>query len=586
VSRRADVGVLLGGLALYLALCVSAMRQTACTFDEPIHLPPGYVSWTLGDHRMNPDHPPLVRRIAALPLLLMDGIVVKQDDHAWATSRPWEFGKRFLFRWNDADRLLFPGRVAIALVVGGGLALGVFAAARRRFGRLAAAVALFLYVLDPDMIAHGMIVTNDLGITLFFFLSVLTFERLASRIDPLRTLLAGLALGGAIATKFSGIALLPMLLVLAGVAALDREPLVIATFGHRREITEPGRRFAVLVAALTAMVPIALAVVWASYGFHSPLAIDPAADAAFDWSAIQPANPLVRGVLGLVRRWQIVPEAWTYGFLHFLEHAQSRPSFLMGELSETGWKRYFLVTFGLKTPIPVLALGAAAPGLALRARGAERRVQLFLWLPFFMYFGLALSRSINIGHRHLLPVYPFLFVAAGGAFQAIAQGGMGRARLAARSALALLLGWHAFGTLRVHPHHLAFFNEIAGGPANGYRYLVDSNLDWGQDLIGLREFMAMRGVPRVKLLYFGTADPGYYGVACDRLPGYQPPPPSALVREVRPGDIVAVSATHLQGLYLDPEVKVLTDKLRTEPPLAVIGYSLFVYRVGFAWSAS
>src|SRR6185503_16908209 len=209
-----------------------------------------------------------------------------------------------------------------------------------------------------------------------------------------------------------------------------------------------------------------------------------------------------------------------------------------------------------------------------------------VWLPFVLYFAMAVSRSINIGHRHLLPVYPFLFVAAGSVAHSLIGLRPGRTRTLATAALGALLAWYAVGTLRVHPHYLAYFNELAGGPAGGYRYLVDSNLDWGQDLIGLREFMSRSGVPRLKLLYFGTADPGYYGVACDRLPGYQPPPPSTLVRDVRPGDIVAVSATHLQGLYLEPEVRVLAERLRAQRPLAVIGYSLFVYRADFAWSMS
>jgi hypothetical protein len=203
-------------------------------------------------------------------------------------------------------------------------------------------------------------------------------------------------------------------------------------------------------------------------------------------------------------------------------------------------------------------------------------------VPFTLYFALALTRTINIGHRHLLPVYPFLFVAAG--YAAAALWDRTTRRGAARAVLAFLLGWYAVGTLRVHPHYLAYFNELVGGPANGYKYLVDSNLDWGQDLVSLRAYMERNAVPRLKLLYFGTADPGYYGVACDRLPGYQPPPPSTLVREVRPGDIVAVSATHLQGVYLDPEVKALADLLRARRPVAVIGYSIFVYRADFSWS--
>jgi hypothetical protein len=574
--------VVAAGLAVYLGLCVSSMRVQSCTFDEPIHLPPGYVSWRLGDHRMNPDHPPLVRRIAALPLLFMD-VTVKTDDHAWLTSRPWEFGKRFLFRWNDADRLLFWGRLSTVLFIGCGLGIAVFSWAHRLWGLPAASLALFLYVLNPDMLAHGSIVANDLGITLFIFLAVFAFERLCTRVTLGRTVLLGLSVGAALGTKFSGVALLPIL-GLIGLSVALRPASLSFQIGRRAgEARLRGARLYLLAAVLLAMTPIALLMVWASYGFISPLARDAAVNAAFDWSRIQPPNPLVRETLQIVRDWRIVPEAWTYGFLHFIEHAQSRPAFLMGEYSETGWHRYFLVTFLLKTPVPLLLLGLAALGLSLR-RGADRRALLFLWLPFALYFGTALTRNINIGHRHLLPVYPFLFVAAGSVATAIVGLAPGRTRRLAAGGLVVLLAWYAFGSQRIHPHYLAYFNELAGGPANGYRYLVDSNLDWGQDLIGLREYMSRSGLARLKLLYFGTADPGYYGVACDRLPGYQPPPPSTLVHEVRPGDIVAVSATHLQGLYLEPEVRVLAERLRAQRPLAVIGYSLFVYRAEFAWS--
>lgn len=570
------------GLAAYAALCVASMRWSACTFDEPIHLPPGWVSWTLGDHRMNPDHPPLLRKVAALPLLLMD-VHMDTDDHAWRVSRPWEFGKRFLFRWNDADRLLFWGRLSMVVWVGCALGLAVFAWTRRLFGLPAAAFALFLFILDPDMLAHGPIVANDLGITLFLFLGVIAFERVAERVTPGRVAVLGLALGAGLATKFSGLALLPIAAVLAPIAAWRAAPLSVAVPGGRERLvhTRAGK-LAVLAGCFVPATVIAVAIVWAAYGFHSPLARDPAVNAAFDWSRIQPQSPIVRGLFGLVRELHLLPDAWTYGFLHFLDHATTRPAFLLGEYSETGWRYYFLVTFGLKTPVPLLLLAAVAAVLAVRAR--DRRAG-FVWMPFALYFLMAVSRSINIGHRHLLPVYPFVFVAAGHAAAAL-WAARGRGRVALRVGLGALLGWYAIGTLRLHPHYLAYFNELGGGPARGYEHLVDSNLDWGQDLIGLRAYMERAGVPRLKLLYFGTADPGYYGIACDRLPGYQPPPPSTLVREVRPGDIVAVSATHLQGLYLEPEVRALTEQLRARRPIAVIGYTIFVYRADFAWSLS
>jgi hypothetical protein len=149
--------------------------------------------------------------------------------------------------------------------------------------------------------------------------------------------------------------------------------------------------------------------------------------------------------------------------------------------------------------------------------------------------------------------------------------------------LGALCAWYALGTLRLHPHYLAYFNELAGGPAHGWRYLVDSNLDWGQDLPGLKAWMDTRGVPRIKLSYFGSADPAYYGIDADLLPGYMAPHPTRVTREVRPGDLVAVSATNLQGVYLDPADRPLMERFRSRKPLARIGYSIFIYRADFSW---
>ena len=161
------------GAAVYAALAVTSLRTQSATFDEGSHLPAGYTHLKLGDHRLNPEHPPLVKTLAALPLLFMD-VTIKPDDEAWALRRQWEFGKRFLYRWNDADRLLFWGRLPI-VALGALLGVSVFLWARHRYGPRAAALALFLCVLSPDVLAHGQLVTTDVGIALFMFLSVVAF---------------------------------------------------------------------------------------------------------------------------------------------------------------------------------------------------------------------------------------------------------------------------------------------------------------------------------------------------------------------------------------------------------------------------
>jgi 4-amino-4-deoxy-L-arabinose transferase-like glycosyltransferase len=565
-------------LVVYLLLALSASRTKSSTFDEPIHLPPGYMSLTLGDHRMNPDHPPLVRRLAALPLLFLD-VKWDPDDFAWSVGRPWEFGKRFLYRWNDAETLLFWGRLPI-LLLGASLLAAVYRFTRRHYGEAAAVLAVWLGALHPDFLAHGAIVSTDLGITLFLFLGVLAFSRVVESVSAGRVVLAGLAFGAALATKFSGVGLLPMLGLPALLVALDGRPLAVHWKGTTREVRSRRDKLLLLGAVFGIMGLVAVPTVWAAYGFHSRLAVDPEANARiFDWRSVELEGTAAQGLADAVHRSGILPEAWVWGFLHFLVHAESRPAFLLGELSESGWWYYFAATFLLKTPLPLLVLLAIGIVTAHRTR-ADRRVEWLVFLPLVVFFALSMTRNINIGHRHLLPVYPFVLVIAG-RVAALAFGASGHGRALKLGVAALALA-QAVVAARAYPHYLAYFNALGGGSANGWRRLGDSNLDWGQELKALRLWMERNAVPRVKLAYFGTADVKYYGVAADRLPGYQPPPPSAVVREVRPGDVLAVSATLLQGLYVDDSSLALMKRLRERTPVAVIGHALFVYRADFS----
>jgi hypothetical protein len=515
------------------------MRSWSATFDEGAHLPAGYTYLALGDHRLNPEQPPLVKLLAAAPLLALRP-VLKADDEAWTTARQWEFGRRFLYRWNDADRLLFWGRLPV-VALACALAAAVFFWSRRLFGPAAGALALLLCVLSPDVLAHGHLVTTDLGLALFFFLTVVAFERLGERATRGRLILAGLALGAAFATKFSAPILVPVLVVLGTVAVVAREPMVSALSGPARTIESRAGRAKHAAAMLAGMGLIAFVVLWASYGFRGPLSV------------------------------VLLPEDYVRGLLFVLEHSEARPTFLLGQLSDHASPYFFPVTFALKTPLPLVALLVLAAFVTPRL---SRRAAAFLWLPVVVYVAFTFTRGLQIGHRHLLPIYPFLFVAAGRA-AALA----GRVRIVVLG----LAAWYAVGTLAVHPHYLAYFNELAGGPRNGYKRLVDSSLDWGQDLKGLRAWMDARGVARIKLSYFGSADPSYYGIDADALPGYSAPHPARVTREVRPGDLVAVSATNLQGVYLDPEDRPLMERFRRSTPIDQVGYSILIYRADFAW---
>ena len=201
MSRSTSVALVAAAVALQAGLAVHAMRGSSATFDEGAHLPAGYTHLALGDHRLNPEQPPLVKLLAAAPLLAVRP-VLKTDARSWAEARQWEFGRSFLYRWNDADRLLFLGRLPI-VALASCLVVAVFLEARRRFGDAAAAASLGLAALSPDVLAHGALVTTDLAFALFFFLSVVAFSRVVEEATPRRVVAAGLATGAAFATKFS-----------------------------------------------------------------------------------------------------------------------------------------------------------------------------------------------------------------------------------------------------------------------------------------------------------------------------------------------------------------------------------------------
>jgi len=560
--RAGEVAFYAAVLAVAGTLAVLSLRRDSAIFDEGAHLSAAWSHLALGDYRMSPDHPPLVKDVAALPLLFMD-VHMPPADPSWTLRRTHEFGRRLLFRWNDGQRLLIASRCAI-LVLGGVLAVAVALSARRRWGAAAGALALLLCAFSPDVLAHARLVTTDLGAALFIFLAVLAAERLALRPGAARLVVAGVAVGAAFAAKFSALVLVPVLLLLAAHLAWTRRvPL------------------ARLALALGVMAALALATIWAAYGFRARFTPDPVVNASFDWRKLEPEPGLVRGAVRAAHAVHALPDPYLYGFLRFFRHSEARPSFLLGRRSDHGFWYFFPVTFALKTPLALIAL--LALGLLVRASPAVPRAGPFVWVPVAVFALLTLTRGINIGHRHLLPAYPFLFVLAARSAAWAAERMRAGARLPA-AAVALLSAWMVAGTVRIHPHYLAYFNEAAGGPAMGYRRLVDSSLDWGQDLIRLREWAEGHGVAELKLSYFGTALPEYYGVPAQLLPGYMPPVPRRTVREIHRGDIVAVSATNLQGVYLEKESQPLMEKLRGLTPLAEVGYSILVYRVDFDWT--
>jgi len=246
----------------------------------------------------------------------------------------------------------------------------------------------------------------------------------------------------------------------------------------------------------------------------------------------------------------------------------------MGRVSTIGWWYYFPVAFLFKTPVSTLLLLFATLLFFPKVREAPWSSLNFLLLPAVVVFFFTSRQHINIGLRHVLPAYPFLLVL----IARVVRYGSKHQKLA-RWILGLLCIWAVWEAALIYPHYLAYFNGLVGGPSGGRYMLVDSNLDWGQDLKGLKGYMERHGIRQVKLAYFGLSDPAYYGIDYDLLPSYaimgQP-----ICKEGSPAVLefkgtMAVSATLLQGLYCPADFYRI---LRGMEPIANIGYSIYIFQ--------
>jgi uncharacterized membrane protein (Fun14 family) len=558
----------------FTALTVGSYTQKSATVDEPQHLTAGYAALRLHDYRIDPEHPPFLRMWAALPLLAMPDVRIDTNSPSWNSANGWEFSRHFLYELNDADRLLYRARF---MMVALGILLGilVFSWARELFGFWTAATVLALYCVEPNILAHSSLVTTDLGVACFSF-GALYFLRRAIRQLTCGNV-AGVAAFFALAqvSKFSALLLGPIVLVLLVVHVLrvNPWPCRLVEGGELRS-----RRAKMLVSLAVAAILILTSymAVWAAYGFrYGPIT------PSHDLLLVQENTQFLQSVRMVARvadwldKHKLVPNAYAQSFILSQVKAQHRTAYLAGRFRRAGWWYYFPAAFLVKTPLTILFLLFCGLALLIQKPARWKTDAAFLVFPPAILLGTAMMAHLNIGLRHILPIYPFALLIAGVTLDEM------RAKWRA-SFLLLPVVLASVELATVYPHCLAFFNQIIGGPGNGHLVLLDSNIDWGQDLKPLKRWMDTHHVEVINLSYFGTADPGYYGIPWAALPG-TPENDTPNVRGLRLPGYVAVSVQNLHGVHRDAPVPEFYTPLLERKPSAVIGYSIHIYWVETNW---
>jgi len=548
---------------LHWSLAFSAVWQKCQTFDEVIHVTGGYSYWVTGDYRLNPEAGMLAQRLMALPLLAGDYRFPPLDQEAWRHSRQLALGRQFFFeQGNPVDAMLRQARATMA-AVSTLLGLAVYLWSRRLFGPAGGMLSLLLYALSPPFLANGPLATVDVTAALCFLLAVGAFWALLQKLTLRRLAASTAATAALFVAKMSAVLLLPMMAVLLALRLAVRRPLP-AAFGRERVLTGRAAQAGVLLGAVLAHAMVTVFTIWLFHGFRYSAfraTAGPGQMLAVEWLHPDAAEGLVGHAVTFARERRWLPEAYLCGFLHTFKSAEHRSAFLNGRYSLRGWWWFFPYCLAVKTPLPVFAvlvLAAVAAGLRYResARGgrdghapAGQRGMLYrtapLWTLLAVYWASALTSHLNIGHRHILPTYPPMFILAGAAVWLAGRRWVRPALAALVAALAVEAAW-------IWPDYLAYFNQLVGGPRNGYKHLVDSSLDWGQDLPALKRWLD-RNVPGVRqhqdvyLSYFGTASPEHYGVEVNYLPRCpRPPSGGRLEFFTLEGGVYCISATMLQ----------------------------------------
>ncbi len=537
-----------------------ASRTDSAIMDELAHIPAGYGYVHNLDYRLNPEHPPLVKALAMLPVLFLNPTFPTQSD-AWQNqvNAQWDVGSQFLYQsGNDANAIIQTARIfpmIITLLV----ILFIYLLARSLIGDWWALLPAALFGFDPTVLAQGHYVTTDVGAAFGIIFATYFFIKYVETPSTRHLWFAGLSFGVAQALKFSTPLLVPLFMFLAFMLWLRQ-----TVMEHRlRASVKYGLSWIwrlILIFAIGYIFIIYPLYFLFTVNYPIPKQVN---DTAFILGSFAggppPAGAHCSGMrclanldIWMARNPLLRPYAeYMLGVLMVIQRVGGGNTiYFMGHVVGSGGWTYFPLLFLLKEPIPTLAIVLTALILAVwwmvrrdphDGRGRSRRIFDYIGVNFaefsmasfiVLYWGYSVQSTLNIGLRHLMPTIPLIFILSAsvwkkwianihipslGSFIAGAGAALGAtARSFAYSAikyvvLILLLIWLLLETLFAAPYFLSYFNEFGGGIWNGYHYVTDSNYDWGQDLLRLQSFVnAHPEIDKIAVDYFGGGNPHYY----------------------------------------------------------------------------
>src|SRR3989344_5274076 len=581
-------------LVLSLGLMVFSSLRESAIMDELAHIPAGYSYLNNLDYRLNPEHPPLVKMAAGLPLLFLN-LNFPTDNPAWSekVNGQWDMGYEFLYQsGNDADQIIQwarTGPMVLTLI----LVIFIYIWSKELMGDWWALLPSIGVALSPHFLAHGHYVTTDIGAALGIVASLYYFNKYLIFPNKKSLVIAGIAFGFAQLTKFSALILVGHMLVMVVIYALLRFNKDKHELKHAFTLvfTYLGRLFLIFTIGALVIYPL-YAISSINYPPEKQLS-DTTAIIGTNFES-PPLSYLANATIWLSDKPILRPYAqYSLGILMVLKRtSESNTLYFMGNVDTTGGPKYFPIIYALKETLPMLilvglgiifaffgmfkALFKRTPTLREYLDTDLHEFSAMLFVSIYMLYSVI--SPLNIGLRHLIPILPLIYILATGVLKKHSQKDEYIKQL--RSSIVIFLFiWQGAIALTTFPNYLPYYNDFVG-TENGWRYATDSNYDWGQDLKRLGAFVEENNISKIGVHYFGGGDPTYY--MKDRAVLWQ----SNMGNPIESGiEWIAISVNELQNSTA-PTVPTFTRDIEKEyrwlqsptSPDFRVGESIFVYK--------